>query len=539
MHIRKLTALTLAVIMLAGCSEIDYSSVASDGSADTSSNGETSVPQASIVTENKTKEYKINKSNFSYVLEAEKTEGTKLISDDRKFSGEGYITVDAYKSVTFDMEVPSTQFYDIAINALSDDGGSITLIVDGDKQINSENGSYKRMNGELYGAYNIVQSDTFESHSLCPVYLTQGTHRITLQTVKNSVSLDKITVKNTEKAADKRYSQAGTWISGKDVNTDRIELMDYLKSIYGRKTLTAQAVTPNTNTEIDAIVKNTGRFPAIRASDLRYYTASGAKLVKNNTDIQLSQEWAKNGGIVSYTWYRYTPIGKTTFYREESTFDIGAAVSDYEDLAVMNEESLAQLLEDETISEECYAVLSDMDAIAKQLSVLKDSGVTVLFRPLPASSAGLYWWEKNSKTYKWLWQTMHRRFDELYGLSNLLWIYTADIDPQMFPGDDYVDIVGCDVYDNTDTAHLAAMYATDSLSLNKRMLALTECAVYPDPDIMARDNAMWLWTAMWNGKYLINESGDLTGDYISVEQLKKFYNHEATVTRDEIGKQEE
>lgn len=333
MHIRKLTALTLAVIMLAGCSEIDYSSVASDGSADTSSNGETSVPQASIVTENKTKEYKINKSNFSYVLEAEKTEGTKLISDDRKYSGEGYITVDAYKSVTFDMEVPSTQFYDIAINALSDDGGSITLIVDGDKQINSENGSYKRMNGELYGAYNIVQSDTFESHSLCPVYLTQGTHRITLQTVKNSVSLDKITVKNTEKAADKRYSQAGTWISGKDVNTDRIELMDYLKSIYGRKTLTAQAVTPNTNTEIDAIVKNTGRFPAIRASDLRYYTASGAKLVKNNTDIQLSQEWAKNGGIVSYTWYWYTPIGKTTFYREESTFDIGAAVSDYEDLA--------------------------------------------------------------------------------------------------------------------------------------------------------------------------------------------------------------
>ena len=261
--------------------------------------------------------------------------------------------------------------------------------------------------------------------------------------------------------------------------------------------------------------------------------------MKNNTDIQLSQEWAKNGGIVSYAWYWYTPIGKTTFYRDESTFDIGAAVSDYEDLAVMNEESLAQLLEDETISEECYAVLSDMDAIAKQLSVLKDSGVTVLFRPLPASSAGLYWWEKNSKTYKWLWQTMHRRFDELYGLSNLLWIYTADIDPLMFPGDDYVDIVGCDVYDNTDTAHLAAMYATDSLTLNKRMLALTECAVYPDPDIMARDNAMWLWTAMWNGKYLINESGELTGDYISVEQLKKFYNHEATVTRDEIGKQEE
>lgn len=80
-------------------------------------------------------------------------------------------------------------------------------------------------------------------------------------------------------------------------------------------------------------------------------------------------------------------------------------ISDYEDLAVMNEESLALLLKDETISEECYAVLSDMDAVAKQLSVLKDSGVTVLFTPLPTDNAGWYWWEKNSKTYKWLWQT--------------------------------------------------------------------------------------------------------------------------------------
>ena len=151
MHIRKLTALTLAVIMLAGCSEIDYSSVASDGSADTSSNGETSVPQASIVTENKTKEYKINKSNFSYVLEAEKTEGTKLISDDRKYSGEGYITVDAYKSVTFDMEVPSTQFYDIAINALSNDGGSITL--DGES-------IYDIPKKKLRGSIGIVLQDT-------------------------------------------------------------------------------------------------------------------------------------------------------------------------------------------------------------------------------------------------------------------------------------------------------------------------------------------------------------------------------------------
>lgn len=543
MHIRKTTAVralsaVIAAVALAGCTEIDYSDISSAQSGETSAAQESSVPEANIVTESTTMEYKLNRSAFSYTLEAEKLPDTKLISDSKKYSGDGYITIEAYDQVSFELEVSSTQFYDISITALSKEGGSITLTVDGEKQIDSENGAYKRINGELYGAYNVVQSDTFESISLCPVYLTQGKHRVTLQTVVNTVSIDKITVKNTERASDKRYSDAGTWISGKDVNTERIALMDYLKSIYGKKTLTAQNVTPNTNTEIDAIARNTGRFPAIRASDLRYYTASGSKLVKSNIDIQLAQEWARNGGIVSYTWYWYAPIGKTTFYLGESGFDVNSVMSDYEDIAVMNEESLALLLKDETISEECYAVLSDMDAVAKQLTVLKDSGVTVLFTPLPTDSAGRYWWEKDNKTYKWLWQTMHRRFDELYGLSNLLWVYTADIDPQMFPGDDYVDIIGCDVYDNTDTAHLAAMYATDALSLNKRMLALTECAKAPDPDVMARDNAVWLWVAPWNGRYLINEKGELTGNYMSVNELKKFYNHEATVTRDEISVEE-
>ena len=175
-----------------------------------------------------------------------------------------------------------------------------------------------------------------------------------------------------------------------------------------------------------------------------------------------------------------------------------------------------------------------MDSVARQLAVLKDSGVTVLFRPLPTDSSGWYWWEKDSETYKWLWQTMFRRFDELHGLSNLIWVYTADINPVMYPGDDYVDIIGCDVYDNTDTAHAGAMLATDVLTLNKKMLALTECAKAPDPDIMARDNVMWLWSAPWNGRYLINEKGELTGDYISVNELRKLYNHELTITKDEI-----
>ena len=538
MNIKRLTAIALTAVLLCGCTEIDYSDYSGTASGTTTSSATdnvSSVPPADITTEYMTEKYENTSASYSYSLEAEKLPDTELISDNKKYSGDGYITLGAYAEVKFDIEVPSAQFYNIAVSAFSKEGGSISLTVDANGQTNSENGVYKRPKGDLYGAYNIIQGDVFETVSLCPVYLKKGKHSITLQTVKNSVSLDKITVKNTVRINDSRYTDVSGLISGKDFDTDRVELMQYFKDIYGKKTLTAQSVTPNTNAEIEAIAEVTGRLPAIRASDLRYYTSAGATLSGvDNTDISLAKKWAESGGIVSYTWYWYAPVGKATFYIDECDFDIDSAISDKEDLAVLNSESLSIMLSEEKISEECYALLSDMDAVARQLAVLKDSGVTVLFRPLPTDSSGWYWWEKDSETYKWLWQTMFRRFDELHGLSNLIWVYTADIDPVMYPGDDYVDIVGCDVYDNTDTAHAGAMLATDSLTLNKKMLALTECAKAPDPDIMARDNVMWLWTAPWNGRYLINEKGELTGDYISVNELRKLYNHELTITKDEI-----
>ena len=434
MNIKRLTALALSAVLLCGCTEIDYSDYSStvNGTTASSTDNVSSVPPADITTEYMTEKYENTSASYSYSLEAEKLPDTELISDNKKYSGDGYITLGAYAEVKFDIEVPSAQFYNIAISAFSKEGGSVSLTVDANGQTNSENGVYKRPKGDLYGAYNIIQGDEFETVSLCPVYLKKGKHSITLQTVKNSVSLDKITVKNTVRINDSRYTDVSGLISGKDFDTDRVELMQYFKDIYGKKTLTAQSVTPNTNAEIEAIAKATGRSPAIRASDLRYYTSAGASLSGvDNTDISLAKKWAESGGIVSYTWYWYAPVGKATFYLDECDFDIDSAISDKEDIAILNSESLSIMLSEEKISEECYALLSDMDSVARQLALLKDSGVTVLFRPLPTDSSGWYWWEKDSETYKWLWQTMFRRFDELHGLSNLIWIYTADIDPEM------------------------------------------------------------------------------------------------------------
>ena len=58
----------------------------------------------------------------------------------------------------------------------------------------------------------------------------------------------------------------------------------------------------------------------------------------------------------------------------------------------------------------------------------------------------------------------------------------------------------------------------------------------PDSDNIIRDNAYWLWFAVWNGEYLL-KSGSITelGDkYTEVSEMQKIYDSELVITRDEL-----
>ncbi len=546
MKIKSLLAVLLMLSTLAGCTKVDYS-VTPDNSNQEQTESTTELqdnaPPANILTENLAQEHKINPVQFKKTLEAEtlleKRDTAEGESDDRilkeveGFSGEGYIELKAYQSLTFEIDAVSSQHYNIEIYACGD-GGAATLTVGGTKYIDSENGKYKVLDGETHGTYKVAQSRHFLPCSVAPAYIKNGKVKITIQAVNGSILLDKLVITNADVSGNTRYSEAQSYLSGEGINYSRISLMQYLNSIYGNKTLLAQYVTPGTDAEIDVIYKHTGRYPAIRCSDLMYYTEAGYKVAGNpEDDISLAVNWGEKGGIVSYSWYWYAPSGKATFYKSESDFDISQIITDAKSVAVLNNEELQLLLQDEGISDECYKVLCDMDSIAEQLKILKEKNIAVLFKPLACTDAKMYWWEADEEVYKWLWQTMHQRFEKLHGLDNIIWVCPVKYG-RMFPGDDYIDIIGCDVYNNSNVSNLSAMLSADTLTLNRRMLALTECCFAPDPDILNRDNAMWLWAAPWGGKYLINEKGDMTGDYISINQLRKIYSHELTIARDEL-----
>ncbi len=106
--------------------------------------------------------------------------------------------------------------------------------------------------------------------------------------------------------------------------------------------------------------------------------------------------------------------------------------------------------------------MSWLSALADDLQWYEDHDITIIWGPLHESNGGWFWWGTGSGTsnaaYKAVWQHMYDYFTNTRGLHNLLWAYspnnnsTAATAVNKYPGNDYVDIVGPDKYDNTYTS---------------------------------------------------------------------------------------
>lgn len=91
-------------------------------------------------------------------------------------------------------------------------------------------------------------------------------------------------------------------------------------------------------------------------------------------------------------------------------------------------------------------LMADIDAIAEQLLILKEAKVPVLFRPLHEASGGWFWWGASGpEAYKELYRLLYDRLTNEYGLDNLIWVWNGQ-DAEWYPGDEYVDIIGEDIY---------------------------------------------------------------------------------------------
>lgn len=434
----------------------------------------------------------------------------KTESSKSGYSGSGYVTglEEDGDACTFHIDITQEGFYDLAF---------VTANQGGYKE------NYVLVDGASLGTIG-SDSESFEASSFERVYFTVGAHEVTLSKYWGWVYVDSLTVSASEALPEDLYA-----VSAKLVNpnaTDNAKrLMSYLADIYGKQILSGQYSDGMYGMERAAVWRVTGEYPAVLGLDMIEYTPSRVANGSSSKAVEQAIEYWENGGIVTFVWHWNAPekyltgVWYSGFYKEYTNIDLAK---------IMNGED-----------EEGYELLlRDIDAIAEQLKRLQDAGVPVLWRPLHEASGGWFWWgNAGADAYKQLYILLYDRLTNYHGLNNLIWLWNGQ-SAEWYPGDEYVDIIGEDIYpgERVYTSQIKKFLEAADYTQTRKMIVLSENGCLFDPDLALRDGAMWGFFATWSGEFVLVNSNmnRLSEKYTEEEMVKKVYSHDAVITYSEL-----
>jgi len=293
-------------------------------------------------------------------------------------------------------------------------------------------------------------------------------------------------------------------------------LYQYLRDNYGKKIISG-TMTLQSFDEINWLKSNTGKEPAIIGLDFMH-CFRGYNWYNNEEPINDAKTFWNRNGIPVFVWHWRDPSRLTEeFYTKNASKPNGTAF----DINKINEPASA----------EYKAMMDDIDSVSLKLKKLQDQNVPVIWRPLHEAAGGWFWWgAKGAAPCKKLYQVMYDRMVNVHGLKNLIWVWTREPnDDAWYPGDQYVDIIGRDIYKTGDhTSQLTEFNALNILYGKKKMIALTECGSIPDVDNLVTDGAAWSWYMTWYGDYVRNSTHN------PLDLWKKMFGHTYVITQDEM-----
>lgn len=456
--------------------------------------------------------------NFSKTYEAE---NGKLSNDMSVISGgnaSGGKSVGKFESdrsyCQIKINVPSDGIYNIVIRSMG---------IGGPK----ENDIYT--DGKKVGTFT-SENNKFSDYTVSAVSLTKGDHNIRIIKSWGWIELDKITVKTGAKISNSTYNITSSLVN-KNSTANTKKLYSFLKDSYGKYVITGQQCDGGINgNEFKAIKNLTGDYPALLGLDMMDYTPSRTALGASSSAVEKAIEFANKGGIVTFCWHWNAPteyLNSTAnspdgwwggFYTQSSKFDIAK---------VMNgQDAKGKKLLDRDIKE-----------IAKQLKRLEKAGVPVIWRPLHEGSGGWFWWgAKGSDAYKKLWKYLYKELTNTYGCNNLIWVYNGQ-SADWYPGDEYVDIVGEDIYPGNHVydPQVSRFRQAINYGSKTKITALTENGCIFDIDSAVSINALWSWFMTWGGEFTVNGS-NYSEKYTEKSVIKKMYASKYSLTLGSLPK---
>lgn len=411
--------------------------------------------------------------------------------------------------ITFQVEVPYNYYYDLTFKASS--GGA-------------EKYNYISVDGQEVGELGTHSSD-FEDCSIEHIYLEAGKHDIGVTCYWGYTKIDCLTVLLGE-ALDESIYDVSAELINPNAGDSAKRLMKYLTDIYGDYFLTGQYGDDGFfSNEVQAIANVTGEFPAVLGLDMIEYSPSRVENGSQSQCVERAIDWWERGGIVTMCWHWNAPSKYLTgdwfsgFRKEATNINLEK---------IMNGED-----------EEGYMLLmEDIDAIAAQLQRLQDADVPILWRPLHEASGGWFWWGgSGAEAYKKLWILLYDRLTNEYGLNNLIWLWNGQ-SAEWYPGDEYVDIIGEDIYpgNQVSTSQIVKYIEAVNYTSTHKMVVLSENGCVFDPELAYRDGAMWGFYCTWGGEFVLKTKSlnRYTENYTTEEVLKKMYSSPVSLTLGEL-----
>lgn len=422
------------------------------------------------------------------------------------------------------------------VEGFEQDGDSVTVIIEvaeeGIYDLNfltaasgGEKHNYVSVDGESIGTIGSTSSRFADSY-LTRVYLTAGTHEVTVSKYWGYIQLDRVEVWTAEPIDPAMY-EITTPLVNPNASPNAVLVFDYLKEIYGKQILSGQNCDGGfAGKEFQVIRKTTGKLPAVLGLDMMNYSPTNVKNGTTGNSVELAKAFWEKGGIVTMCWHWTVPEKYLTgtwyssFYKEHTNIKLDK---------IMNGED----------PEGYDLLMADIDAIAEALKPLAEADVPVLWRPLHEASGGWFWWgTSGGEACKKLWIAMYDKMVNEHGLNNLIWFWNGQ-DAEWYPGDEYVDIIGEDLYpgEKVYTSQAAKYFEAAAYPEEQtKMVYMSENGCIFDPDLAIRDGAMWGMWCTWGGEFVAKDTAiyTLSEQYTEEEMLIKAYSHDAVITLDEL-----
>ena len=426
--------------------------------------------------------------------------GVEIASDIAGYSGTGYITgFDAPgDKIILNLNIPAKDVYKVVVYYAGGAAGSQTLTV----------------NNTFTAAVDLPASADFRSEDAGGFVLEAGSNTLVISRNTGTAAIDKIEIYRTEK----NVFDLSPELTDTAATDEAKELYMFLQYQFGERIISGQ-----THDYYNNIKTLTGKSPMIRAADFQHFTEGYPYLWKdgahtfgydpNDGTVNSLINWYNSTGgkgIVSMHWHWHSPSGSlssvagtNTFYTEYTTFDIRQAVIPG--------------------TPEYNYVIRDIDSVAFQLKKLQAAGIPVLWRPLHEAGGGWFWWgAKGAEPCLALWDILIERLKNYHQLHNLIWVWSTP-EPDWYPGNDKVDMIGYDSYPgvNNYTNQKTMFDHLYMLTRGEKLIAMTENGPIPDPNACLEQDAPWLYFASWS---------DLVTEQNATAHLQDVYNNPLVLT---------